>query len=138
VVKKLQVTYEVSERRACRATGFPRATHRYQSVRDDRAELRIRLRDLATSRVHYGYIRLHTLLRREGWKVNRKLVYRIYKEEGLQLRRKRPRRNRSCQVRVARAAATKVNENWSMDFMADQFFDGQRFRILTLVDNFTH
>ena len=78
MVKKLQITYEVSERRACRATGFPRATHRYESVRDDRADLRIRLRDLASSRVQYGYRRLHILLRREGWKVNHKLVYRIY------------------------------------------------------------
>lgn len=137
MVKKLQVAYEVSERRACQATGFPRSSHRYESVRDDRAELRIRLRDLAASRVHYGYCRLHTLLRREGWKVNRKLVYRIYKEEGLAMRRKRPRRNRSCQVRNPRPAATGANENWSMDFMADQLFSGQRFRLLTLVDNFT-
>ena len=136
-MKKLQIAYEVSERRACHATGFPRSTHRYESVRDDRAELRIRLRDLAASRVEYGYIRLHTQLLREGWKVNRKLVYRIYKEEELQLRHKRPRRNRSCQVRVARSAATQPNEHWSMDFVADQLFNRQRFRILTLVDNFT-
>ena len=137
VVKKLQVAYEVSERRACHATGFPRSSHRYESVRDDRAELRIRLRDLAASRVHYGYCRLHNLLHREGWQVNRKRVYRLYKEEGLQMRRKRPRRNRSCQLRVARPAAKQINENRSMDFMADQLFSGQRFRILTLVDNFT-
>ena len=137
VVRKLRVAYKVSERRACRAVGFPRSSHRYQSVRDDRAELRIRLRDLAASRVHYGYPRLHTLLRREGWQVNRKLVYRIYKEEGLQMRRKRPRRHRSCQVRVERPRATRTNESWSMDFMADQLFDGRRFRLLTLVDNFT-
>ena len=106
-------------------------------MRDDRTELRIRLRDLATSRVHYGYPRLYTLLRRESWQVNRKLVYRIYKEEGLQMRRKRPRRNRSCQVRVERAVAREANESWSMDFMADQIFSGQRFRLLTLVDNVT-
>ena len=136
-MKKLQVAYEVSERRACQATGFARSSHRYQSVRDDRAELRIRLRDLAASRVHYGYPRLYTLLRREGWQVNRKLVYRIYKEEGLQMRRKRPRRNRSSQVREVRPAATRTNESWSMDFMADQLFSGHRFRLLTLVDNFT-
>ena len=59
IVKKLQVSYEVSERRALLATGFPRASHRYQSVRDDRADLRMKLRDLAASRVHYGYRRLH-------------------------------------------------------------------------------
>lgn len=75
------MAYEVSERRACRALGFPRATHRYQSIRDDRAKLRIRLRDLAAARVRYGYRRLHLLLQREGRQVNHKLVYRIYCEE---------------------------------------------------------
>tara|TARA_R110002096_G_scaffold195931_4_gene378597 strand:+ start:1639 stop:2301 length:663 start_codon:yes stop_codon:yes gene_type:complete len=106
-------------------------------VRDDRTELRIRLRDLAASRAHYGYPRLHTLLRREIWQVNRKLVYRMYKEEGLQMRRKCPRRNRSCQVRVERPAAREANESWRMDFMADQLISGQRFRLLTLVDSFS-
>ena len=85
-MNKLQVSYEVSERRALNATGFPRASHRYQSVKDERADLRIKLKDLAASRVHYGYRRLHILLQREGWQVNHKLVYRIYKEEGLTMR----------------------------------------------------
>lgn len=131
------MAYEVSQRRACRTLGFPRATHRYQSVRDDRAELRIRLRDLAASRVHYGYKRLHILLMREGWQVNHKLVYRLYCEEGLQMRRKRPRRNKSCSVRRERSRPGAVNETWSMDFMADQLLSGHRIRILTLVDNFS-
>jgi len=87
--------------------------------------------------VHYGYRRLHILLRREGWQVNHKLIYRLYVEEGLQMRRKRPRRNRSCQIRITRPQAKRTNESWSMDFMADQLFDGQRFRLLTLVDNFS-
>ena len=137
VVKRLQVSYAESERRVCKALNFPRASHRYKSVRDERTELRIRLRDLASTRVHYGYRRLHILLLREGWKVNHKLVYRLYIEEGLQMRRKRPRRNRSCQVRVTRPKASCTNESWSMDFMADQLFDGKRFRLLTLVDNFS-
>ena len=136
-MKKLQLSYEVSERRACRATGFSRTTHRYQSTRDDRAELRVRLRDLASSRAHYRYRRLHILLQREGWKVNHKLVYRLYCEEGLTMRRKRPRRNRSCQIRLSRVSVTKPNERWSMDFMSDQLYCGQRFQILTLVDNFS-
>ncbi|WP_420852608.1 IS3 family transposase [Rubripirellula obstinata] len=63
---------------------------------------------MATSRVHYGYRRLHVLLQREGWKVNHKLVYRVYKEEGLAMRRKRPRRNRSCQIREGRASPTRT------------------------------
>ena len=73
----------------------------------------------------------------DGWKVNRKLVYRIYKEEGLQMRRKRPRRNRSCQIRVQRPTTLRADESWSVDFMSDQLFSGQRFPLLTLVDYFT-
>ena len=137
MVKRLQAAYEVSERRACRAIGAARSTHRYQSCRDQRAELRIRLRDLAASRVRYGYRRLHILLKREGWQVNHKLVYRLYLEEGLQMRAKTPRRNKSCRTRVERPKATRTNESWSMDFMSEQLFDGRRFRLLTLVDNFT-
>ena len=137
LVKKLQVGYQVSQRRACRVLRQPRTTQRYQSIRDDRAELRIRLRDLAATRVRYGYLRLYILLRREGWHVNKKLVYRIYCEEGLQLRSKTPRRNKSCQVRQEQPKATRADESWSMDFMADQLFNGQRFRVLTIVDNFS-
>ena len=133
----LRARYRVSERRACSALGFPRSSHRYQSVRDERAELRIRLRDLAASRVHYGYRRLHILLQREGWQVGHTVVYRLYQEEGLSIRRRRPRRNRSCQIRHQRPELTCINESWSMDFMADQLFDGQRFRLLTLVDSFS-
>jgi putative transposase len=127
----------VSERRTCQALGFPRSTQRYQSVRGDQAELRIPLRDLAASRVRYGYRRLHILLRREGWQVNHRLVYRLYIEEGLQMRIKTPRRHKSCRARVERPKAVRANESWSMDFVSDQLFDGRRFRLLTLVDNFT-
>ena len=110
---------------------------RRQRVRDDQAVLRIRLRDLAASRVRYGYRRLHVLLKREGWQVNHKRVYRIYSEEGLTMRRKRPKRHRSGKVRVDRRKATAANEIWSMDFMSDALFGGRRIRILTIVDNFT-
>jgi putative transposase len=137
VVQRLQVAYQVSERRACRTLNYPRASHRYQSVRDDRAELRIQLRDLASGRPRYGYRRLHVLLRRKGYRVNAKLVYRLYCEEGLGIRSKRPRRRKSCQVRRVRVVVQQTNESWSMDFMADQLFNGQRFRLLTLVDNFS-
>ncbi|MGI9428543.1 MAG: IS3 family transposase [Bythopirellula sp.] len=137
VVKRLQAAYKVSERRACRVIGGARSTHRYQSQRDERAELRIRLRDLAASRVRYGYRRLHILLKREGWQVNHKLIYRLYVEEGLQMRTKTPKRHKSCRVRVERPKAGKANESWSMDFMSEQLFDGRRFRLLTIVDNFT-
>ena len=109
-MKRLQVAYEVSERRACRAIGAARSTHRYRSCRDPRAELRIRLRDLAASRVRYGCRRLHLLLQREGWAVNHKLVYRLYLEEGLQMRTKTPRRHKSCRSRIERPKAGSPNE----------------------------
>lgn len=106
-------------------------------MRDPRAELRIRLRDLATSRVRYGYQRLYVLLRREGWLVSKKLVYRLYCEEGLGIRHGKPRRRRSVQVREGRPATAQINESWSMDFMSDRLHSGERFRLLTLVDNFS-
>lgn len=87
-------------------------------------------------RVSYGYRRLHVLLRREGWKVNHKLVYRIYREEGLEVRTKK-RRKRVSALRLVLPAASMPNERWSMDFMADSLHDGRRFRVLTLVDHFS-
>ncbi len=88
----LQASYQVSERKACHALSFARSSHRYQSRTDRQDFLRIRLRDLAAVRVHYGYRRLHILLGREGWQINHKRVYRLYTEEGLTMRRKRPKR----------------------------------------------
>ena len=108
----------------------------YQSCKRDRGELRVRLRDLAAVRVRYGYRRLHVLLRREGWKANHKLVYRIYKEEGLEVRTK-TRRKRISALRVVLPAARMPKERWSMDFVSDSLHDGRRFRVLTLVDHFT-
>lgn len=105
-------------------------------VRDDRA-VRQRMREIAETRVRYGFWRIQVLLRREGWKDNHKRTYRIYKEEGLNLRSKRPRRSKAGAHRMARPDLTAPHECWSMDFVADQLFDGRRFRALTLVDNFS-
>jgi putative transposase len=110
---------------------------RYESVKDSQDALRIRLKDLAASRVRYGYRRLHVLLEREGWEINHKRVYRIYKQEGLMVRTKRPRRRVSAKNRDDRAVAVSANESWSMDFMSDQLSDGRWIRVLTIVDNFT-
>jgi hypothetical protein len=88
-----------------------RATVRDQSIADDRADLRIRLRDLAAARVRYGYRRLHVLLKREGHVVNHKLVYRLYVEEGLGIRRRSPRRRKSVQIRPERLQARQSNES---------------------------
>jgi putative transposase len=137
LVEGLQVGYTVSQRRACSVLRVARSTIRYQSIADDRAALRIRLRDLAASRVRYGYRRLHILLRREGHRVNAKLVYRLYVEEGLCIRRRSPKRRKSVQVRLKRDTAQRTNQSWSMDFMSDQLCCGPRFRLLTIVDNFS-
>lgn len=112
-----------------------RSSVRYKSRAKDQTALRIRLRDLAAARVRYGYRRLHVLLRREGWNINHKRVYRWYKLDGLSLRIKR--RKRISVHRVPCPAATAPNERWSMDFMSDRLFDGRRFRVLTLVCNFS-
>lgn len=133
----LRVCYEVSERRVCGVLGLLRNTCRYKKVADEQAALRIRLRDLACSRVSYGYRRLYILLRREGWEVNHKRVYRLYKLEGLMMRPRRPRRHVTANRRMERVEATSPNEGWSMDFMSDELCNGQRIRLLTLVDNFT-
>lgn len=129
--------FQVSERRACCALRFPRSSHRYRRVADAQAALRMRIKEIAATRIRYGYKRIHVLLRREGWRVNHKRVYRLYREESLNLRVKRPRRRVCAAYRVVRLEAGSVNESWSMDFLCDTLFDGRRFRALTLVDNFS-
>ena len=133
----LELCYELSQRRVCQVLEFSRSSYHYRSIADEQAALRIRLRDLAYARVSYGYRRLHVLLQREGWKVNHKRVYRLYKQEDLMMRPKKPRRHVTACRRMERMAATAPNEGWSMDFMSDELYDGRRIRLLTLVDNFT-
>ena len=137
VAGRMQVSYQVSERRACKTLAIPRSVVRYVSVRPKQDALRKRLRELAEVRVAYGYRRLHVLLRREGWMVNAKRVYCLYKEEGLAMRRKVPRRRVACLKREVLPTAKMKNDRWSMDFVSDQLFDGRRLRVLTLVDNCT-
>jgi len=134
VVQFFQVGYQVSERRACRVAAVKRSTMRYRSQAKDQTPLRQRLRELAASRVRYGYRRLHVLLRREGWRVNAKRVYRLYREEGLSLRLKRPKKRVSV-PRVTPPPAARPNERWSIDFLRDSLADGRAFRIFTVVDN---
>ena len=129
--------YRVSERRACRVIKFRRASQRYVSNRDGQVTLRMRMKEIASVRVRYGYRRIHVLLRREGWEVNHKRVYRLYCEEGLNLRIKRPKRRVSAAHRVKSPQPMGINESWSMDFVTDSLFNGRRFRSLTVVDNFS-
>lgn len=133
----LEEAYWVSERRACRAIGFCRTSHRYRSHRRDDRALRQRIVEIAETRVRYGYRRVQVLLRREGWRVNHKRTYRIYCEEGLHLRRKRPRRHISGSRRMLRPEVERPGACWSMDFVVDSLFNGHRFRALTIVDNYS-
>src|SRR6202789_387998 len=97
----------------------------------------MRIRELAEARVRYGAYWIFLLLRREGWEVNHKRVYRLYQKEGQSLRRKRPRRHASAAQRVARIEAGAANECWSMDFVSDALYDGRRLRALTVVNKYT-
>jgi len=135
LVREVRVCYQVAERRACRALGFARSSFRYKSRRNHRAEFQVQIRELGASLVHYGHQRLWGLLCREGWLANKKLVYRLSCDEGLGIRLRKLRRRKSVQVREARPPTGQTNESWSMDFMSDQLVGGQRFRLLTLVDN---
>ena len=126
--------YRVSERRASRVLGVARSTVQYRSRRDGRELLRRRIREIAGVRVSYGYRQVHTLLRREGWPVNHKLVYRLYREEGLTLRRRRPKRRRAAVQRERPSAPSGPNERWAMDFMHDTLSGGCTLRVLTVLD----
>jgi len=97
----------------------------------------MRIRDIASTRVRYGYRRIHILLKREGWNINHKRVYRLYREEGLNLRHKSKRRKLSCPRVIEKVIATYINQCWAMDFVSDQLFNGKRFRALTILDVFS-
>jgi putative transposase len=128
--------FRVPTREACQVVGCNRATFYYRSQRRDVTPWRMRLRELAAARPRFGYRRLHILLRREGWRMNHKKTYRLYRDEQFGVRVHR-RRKRVSQLRVGPAAATCPNERWCMDFMADRLYDGRRIRILTVEDVFT-
>lgn len=129
--------YRVSVRRACAVVKQWRPGWYYQPKEKGDEPLLKRIEEIAATRVRYGFRRIFVLLRREGWKANHKRVYRLYKQAGLNLRRKRPRRRKAAAHRLERPVLTAPNQCWSMDFVADALFDGRRFRALTVVDNFT-
>lgn len=136
-VKHLCSAYKVSERRACSIVKAHRSVMRYVSIAKDQAFLVKRIKELATIRVRYGYRRIHVLLTREGWRVNHKRIYRLYRQEELQMRLRPPRRRVSIKSRMEPTLAKRRNECWSMDFVTDNLFNGRRLRILTIVDNFS-
>ena len=120
-----------SERKACRLVGVSRSGYQYQPVGRQDGPLRARLRELSTEYSRYGYLMLHGLLKAEGLVVNRKRTYRIYTEEGLQVRTKK--RKKLIRPRVPMSVPTKANERWSLDFVSDQLSTGRRFRVLNIV-----
>lgn len=117
---------------------LPRSVYYYRSQRKSDQAIRQRMKEIANTRVRYGFWRIVVVLRREGWPDNHKRMYRIYKEEGLNLRSKRPRRNRAAIHRTPTSGvASTLHECWSMDFVADNLFDGRKFRALTVIDNWS-
>jgi putative transposase len=136
-VQYLQEHYSVSERHSCGVLRINRSAYRRQPTRDEQAFLRMRIKEIASVRVRYGYRRIHILLRREGWNINHKRVYRIYKEEGLNLRSKSKRKSISAARAPEKNAVQAINECWAMDFVSDQLFNGKRFRTLTVLDMYS-
>jgi putative transposase len=135
-VAHLKGVHGMSERRACRVIGCGRMTVRYRSRRPDDARLRERLLALARERRRFGYRRLLIFLRREGFVVNHKRLFRIYREERLMLR-KRGGRKRALGTRTPMPVAALPNDRWSLDFVSDQLVSGRRFRILCIYDDCT-
>jgi putative transposase len=135
-VAHLRDAYEMSERRACHVIKADRKMVRYRFRRPADADLRLRLRELAGEQRRFGYRRLHVLLRGEGHVVNRKKTQRLYREEGLSVRRRRSRQ-RAMGTRAPLLVAATANARWSLDFVHDQFGSGRRFRILNILDDVT-
>jgi putative transposase len=135
VITHAKRTAAISERRACRFLGVHRSLVRYQSCRPPETELRARLKTLAEQHPSWGSPRLTWLLRREGRVVNHKKVERLYREEGLTVKRRR--RKRVARPRIEMPVPRRANEQWSMDFMRDQLAGGRVFRLLTVVDHYT-
>ena len=134
-VTHMMQVYQFSQRVACRLASISRSAFRYQARPADDGVLRARLKTLAAEQSAYGYLLLHGLLKREGLVVNKKRTYRIYTEEGLQVRtRKRKKLQRPRQAMELPFAA---NQRWSMDFVSDQLGNGRRFRVLNVVDDFS-
>lgn len=133
-VAHLVGVHGMSERRACKAIGCCRMTVRYQTSRADDAGLRQRMRAIAYERRRFGYRRLHVLLKLEGYLVNHKKLFRLYREERLTVRR-RGGRKRALGTRAPMTVPLLPNDRWSLAFVLDQMTDGRRLRVLTVVDD---
>ncbi|WP_417523689.1 IS3 family transposase, partial [Marinovum sp.] len=137
LVDEMRADWQVSIRRACAVIRFDPRTYRYKSRRPGQAALEQRIREICQTRIRFGYRRVHVLLKREGWEINAKKTYRIYKELGMQLRNKTPKRRVKAKLREDRAEAVGPNDVWAMDFVHDQLATGRKIRVLTVVDTFS-
>lgn len=135
VVTHLKSSFSLSERRSCQLMGVSRTAYRHIPKVSNDNPLRIRLRELATQYPRYGYLMLHTFLQQEGLVVNKKRTYRLYTEEGLQVRTKK--RKKLTRPRIPIALPISTNIRWSMDFVSDQLSNGRRFRVLNIVDDYS-
>lgn len=135
-VTHLKAVMGLSERRACQIISADRKMIRYRSCRPPEVELRLRLRDLANERRRFGYRRLFILLRRDGEPSGVNRIYRLYREEGLSVRKRKARR-RAVGTRAPILVEAKANARWSLDFVHDQFACGRRFRVLNIVADVT-
>jgi transposase InsO family protein len=135
-VAHLRAAMGLSERRACSIVSAERKMVRYRSCRPPDPELRTQLRDLANERKRFGYRRLFVLLRQEGEPSGINRIYRLYREEGLTVRKRRARR-RAVGSRAPILVESKPNARWSVDFVHDQLACGRRLRILNIVDDVT-
>lgn len=129
--------HELGGTKACGLIGISRTRYRYKSKRPEEQEVKARLCELATQKRRYGYRRQHLLLRREGWEINHKRTYRIYREAGLMVRKRKHKRIVEVARQVKTPALVGPNVRWSMDFVSDGWVDGRRLRCLNIVDDFT-
>ncbi len=136
-MNKVCSEWDVSIRRACTVLVFSKSTYHYKLRRSGQADLKKRIKEIAETRMRYGYRRVHVALQREGWMINDQRTYRLYSELGLKLRNKTPKRRVKAKLREDRYPASTPNETWAMDFVHDQLALGNKLKVLTAVDIFS-
>jgi putative transposase len=136
MVAEVIAMHGLSQRRACGLIEITPRSIRRAPGPDRNQELRERLRALAEERRRWGCPLLYQVIRREGWRVNHKRVERLYREEGLSLRRRR-RRKRLSHLRMVRQAPVAANQAWALDFVHDRLLDGRGFRALAVIDEWS-
>lgn len=132
----VQKAYEISERWSFQIVALNRSSGRYKNRGADNSALTDRIKALALERKRFGYRRIFCLLKREGFYVNKKKVYRIYRSAGLSVHRRKGRK-KARGSRQERLLTTRTNQKWSLDFVFDQLSDGRRIKLMTVVDEFT-